>query len=159
MSSKKVLSDYLMTEECRKLQEEWEESNEKEIQIFNVEEDQIAETNMNATVLENDEFVPILQNECLENIELNGNPFEDKDVILQEDKANNDLNLISKDVTGSSVRVHNIIPDASNENLKMEEQCDTKLNIKEKRHISFKFWKCCRKKKKRDQVKNSAETL
>lgn len=158
MNSKKVLSDYLMTEECRKLQDEWEEANEKEIQIFNIEEDQMAETHMNmdSAVFENKEFIPILQNECLENIELNGNPFEDKKMILQ-DELSNDVNLSSKDVAGSSVHIRNVVPGANNDILKTEEQCETNLNIKKKWNISFKFWKLGRKK--RGQVKRNAETL
>lgn len=37
-------------------------------------------------MLKNKELVSILQNECLENIELSTNPFEDEEMILREDE-------------------------------------------------------------------------
>lgn len=50
------------------------------------------------------------------------------------------------------MHVPNIVPEASNENLKTEKQREIKLNIKTKWNISFQFWKF-RGKKKRNQMK------
>ncbi|GJQ85864.1 hypothetical protein Trydic_g15322 [Trypoxylus dichotomus] len=164
MNSKQVLSEYLMSDESRKQQEEWEEKNEKVIQVIELDyikpeesallkrrEDIEEDVQEKEEEEEEDDFVLPIENDHLDNVDL-GVFKQDADTVTEKqdgDSENFEENVNTKK---SETPTTSSSKSCSLDTAMAKEICKRKFeNLKKKKwNINFKFWGFG-KKKSRDK--------
>lgn len=156
MNSKQVLSEYLMSDESRKQQEEWEEKNETIIQVIELDYIKPEE----AILLRKDEgassdgYAIPEENEAMDNVELNM-AKQDVDVNTDRKEAAGERFEVDKPAMAGASSSKSTSLDAA-----MAKQiCKRKFeNLKKKKwNINLKFWGFGKKKSRNKEEEDAEE--
>ncbi|KAK9730818.1 hypothetical protein QE152_g14202 [Popillia japonica] len=112
MNSKQVLSEYLLSDESRKFQEDWEEKNEKVIQVIELDyirpdeeislrkrsdqldvspDDKDKDNSDDGQEKEKDELVLPVENDRLDNVDLNLSAKQDDIIVCEQQEAGGEI--------------------------------------------------------------------